>query len=144
MQGTFQFVWSMLFISSVVNFEPNCKTWNNRNFWQRQHVLLIMTHESALTLVIGGNGWAGNSAYEFEWKRFPLAHSFLSFSQARLLWMNEWKMTFLAGTPFSVSFTFESTLLFFTTVGGVMVKQYVGDFSTLHKSLPALSHLLSF
>lgn len=105
MQGTFQFVWSMLFISSAVNFEPNCKTWNNRNFWQWQHVLLIMTHESALTLVIGGNGWARNIAYEFEWKRFPLAHSFLSFSQERLLWMNEWKMTFFSFWQAIVSHT---------------------------------------
>lgn len=57
----------MLAFSWAINFKVNWKTWNSRNSWgHRQHVSLIIAHESALTSVIEGYRWPLNSAQEFQ------------------------------------------------------------------------------
>lgn len=68
----------MLVFSWVINFEVNWRSLNSKDSWGHwQHVWLIMTHESTLTLVIAGSWWAGHSTWEFEGKWFPLPHSSL-------------------------------------------------------------------
>lgn len=67
----------MLVFSWAINFEVNWKSSNSKDSWGHwQHVWLIMTHESTLTLVIAGYWWVGNSTWEFEGKRFPLPQLF--------------------------------------------------------------------
>lgn len=95
------------------------------NSWgHRQHVSLIIAHESALTSVIGGHWWPLNSPQEFLWKPIPSTRScplfFFKFLYRQHYKGNPffvfWQPRIL--TPFSASLTSKTAGLFFISPTG--------------------------
>lgn len=130
----------MLVFSWAINFEVNWRALNSKDSWGHwQHVWLIMTHESTLTLVIAGivssPPLPSSSSYFF-----------CFFMQPRLqgLFFPSGRLHFL--------YLFQSILLFFIFSFNIAViffsffflrNSMVSWVSALHKSLPLFSHLLS-
>lgn len=146
----------MLVFSWAINFEVNWRALNSKDSWGHwQHVWLIMTHESTLTLVIAGIWWARNSAWQLKGKWFPLHHSrlllhiFFLFHTAKTtraffsLWQAIIPSTFSVSLPvhpaiFHFFVQHSSDFFFF-----FLRNSTVSWVSALHKSLPLFSHLLS-
>ena len=105
----------MLVFSWVINSEVNWRSSNSKDSWGHwQHVWLIMAHESTLTLVIAGYWWVGSLRESGFLSFFPPLYRqdymgvFFFFWQAILL------------SPFSLSLTFQSILLFFISPSSVV------------------------